>query len=65
MLSDNPRRFADTVKQTFQGRTMQARPFAPLSVARLWLTRVPAGRAERVHRPSQVAGQRFTFPKFE
>merc|ERR1712008_400470 len=35
MLSDNPRRFADTVKQTFQGRTMQ------------------------------VAGQRFTFPKFE
>ena len=26
MLSDNPRRFADTVKQTFQGRTMQAPP---------------------------------------
>jgi len=26
MLSDNPRRFADTVKQTFQGRTMQVPP---------------------------------------
>ena len=26
MLADNPRRFADTVKQTFQGRTMQAPP---------------------------------------
>ena len=36
MLSDNPRRFADTVKQTFQGRTMQAPPPAPHRLTPRW-----------------------------
>ena len=36
MLSDNPRRFADTVKQTFQGRTMQAPPPASHRLTPRW-----------------------------